>query len=643
MSTAVVRVLVADDDESVREALADLVSAQADLTLVAVAGDHTETARLATELQPDVVLMDVRMPEGSGPGTVRTIRMQSPRTAVVALSAFEDRDSVVAMLAAGVVGYQVKGSSDTELLDAVRRAPRGQLSMPLDLLLRCFRGVLREKDDDPQANPRSRHTEEMFHQLLDRAPVGVVLLSTDDRIRFANAETDRIFRREVSNLIGLPAFVLLSKPFRGEFLARLASARDTTTEDPSGVGLACLHGDGTEFAAVIDMRPLELGQELLVAVFFRPLSDAEDRQARYQQRTDMATDCLVVIDSHGTIELVDAQTESLFGYRQDELVGRSISLLVPGRRMADDLRQWVEGHPIAQASAGGPGTALTGTHKDGTGFPVDVGLNALRNDDRRLLVASIRDLSEQRRYERVLEQSFHVLKDNDRDHQLLLDHLVRAQEEERMRIAAGIHDDTLQAITAASLRLQQLRRRLHRPSDVALLARLEETIQLSISRLRHLTFDLQPPASEGGLVTSLASYLDELHADTGIDVHVDNKCRTELSSKTVVIAYRIAQEALNNVRKHAQANAVWVRLRGVDNGCLVTIEDDGVGYDPGTTESKPGHLGLTLMQERAQIAGGWCRIESAPGAGTTVELWLPRDTGVGADDQRGTAALDLRP
>jgi PAS domain S-box-containing protein len=642
MSTTGLRVLVADDDRSVREALADLVSTQSDLDLLAVAEDHAETVRLATRLRPDVVIMDVRMPAGSGQDTLHRIRTESPGTAVIALSAFEDHESVIAMLASGAAGYQVKGSSDGELLEVVRRASRGQLSIPVDLFMRSFRGVLRDRDAARHVDLRSRPDEEMFHELLDRAPLGVVLVSPDGRIRLANAEAERVFRRGLSHLSGQSAAVLLARRFHNDFLTLLTAARDEGSEDPPAAEVAGLRGDSTEFPALIDVRVLTLGEERLAAVFVRSIGDAHEGGAPHQHGNELSTDSLIVIDADGQIELVDAQAETLFAYPQDELLGRSISLLIPGREMAVYLRERVT-TTDPHARAGRPGAALTGVRRNGTEFPVQVGLSVMRRDQRCLVVATLRDLSEQQRNERVLERSLHVLQDMGRDHQLLLSHLVRAQEEERMRIAAGIHDDTLQAITAASLRLQQLRRRLQHPADITLLARLEETVQLSISRLRHLTFDLQPPASQGGLVSSLTGYLDQLRADTGVDVDMDNGLRTELSEESVVIAYRIAQEALNNVRTHAHARAVSLRLRSVDDGCLVTVEDDGVGYQPQQTESKPGHLGLTLMQERAQIAGGWCRIESAPGSGTTVEFWIPRDNEAAREDQPRPDALGFRP
>jgi signal transduction histidine kinase len=92
-----------------------------------------------------------------------------------------------------------------------------------------------------------------------------------------------------------------------------------------------------------------------------------------------------------------------------------------------------------------------------------------------------------------------------------------------------------------------------------------------------------------------------------------------------VVAYRIVQEALANVRAHARASRVAVRLEEVDGGVLARVSDDGTGFLPGLVERRPaGHLGLISMREQATMAGGWWRIASAPGMGTTVELWLPR-------------------
>ncbi len=209
----------------------------------------------------------------------------------------------------------------------------------------------------------------------------------------------------------------------------------------------------------------------------------------------------------------------------------------------------------------------------------------------------------------------------------LLARLVEAQEQERMRIAGDIHDDSIQAITAVGLRLQAFRRRLERPEELEGLDKLEESVASAIGRLRHLLFELRPRAlDEEGLAAALHLYLDQLGAQTSIAWRLDNRLVEEPASETRTVLYRIAQEALVNVRKHAGARSVEVVLQPLEGGFFLRIKDDGSGFMRGEEDrGHPGHLGLSAMRERAEMARGWWRIESAPGEGTTVEFWVPAE------------------
>jgi signal transduction histidine kinase len=130
-----------------------------------------------------------------------------------------------------------------------------------------------------------------------------------------------------------------------------------------------------------------------------------------------------------------------------------------------------------------------------------------------------------------------------------------------------------------------------------------------------------------------------MHLDTGIDYQFEDSRALIAPVRTSVLIYRTAREALLNVRKHARAKHVQVQLRDVADGSLVRIVDDGVGYSPADIEERPGHLGLVLMRERARAAGGWCRVESMPGGGTTVEFWVPVDGPLAdGDSERDRAA-----
>jgi signal transduction histidine kinase len=223
------------------------------------------------------------------------------------------------------------------------------------------------------------------------------------------------------------------------------------------------------------------------------------------------------------------------------------------------------------------------------------------------------------------------------ERQRLLVDLIRAQERERARIAAGVHDDSLQVITAAMLRLQQLRRRLRDPDDLELLAGLEESIAGAADRLRRLIFDFRPPALErAGLAAALRDTLGRMRDELGIEAHLTDRLAAEPPLPTRLLLYRIIQEALANVGAHAAAHRVEVTLADEDGftgggrvertgGYLARVVDDGVGIDPGdrVRQPAPGHLGLTLMRERAEFAGGWIRLDSGAGAGTRVTVWVP--------------------
>jgi signal transduction histidine kinase len=128
-----IRVMIAEDEIAVRDALGDLIDADPDMDLVGAAKDATEAIEVALRERPDVALVDVKMPGGGGAHAAREIRKGSPETRVVALSAYEDRRTVLEMLRAGVVGYVVKGTSADEILYAIRRSMRGQGSLSVEV------------------------------------------------------------------------------------------------------------------------------------------------------------------------------------------------------------------------------------------------------------------------------------------------------------------------------------------------------------------------------------------------------------------------------------------------------------------------------------------------------------------------------
>ena len=138
-----------------------------------------------------------------------------------------------------------------------------------------------------------------------------------------------------------------------------------------------------------------------------------------------------------------------------------------------------------------------------------------------------------------------------------------------------------------------------------------------------------------GWTIEVLEHLTTHHPDVSFRWIVEDELVTQPSSQTRLILYRIAQEALTNTRKHAQAQLVRVRLRESDDGVAMEVVDDGVGFEP-QDAAAPGHLGLATMRERAEMAGGRCELHSLPGQGTSLDVWMPllEDGPAGSSDRQ---------
>ena len=209
----------------------------------------------------------------------------------------------------------------------------------------------------------------------------------------------------------------------------------------------------------------------------------------------------------------------------------------------------------------------------------------------------------------------------------LLSQFVAAGEQERRRLAEGIHDDSIQAMAALGMRLQMLRRTLRGSEQLALLTEAEKAVQLSIARLRHLVFELHPPGLEQeGLSVALAVAIDA-ERTPGVDYRFVDQLRAQPTTEESAILFRIAQEALENVREHAEASRVTVTLLERHGGSAVLVADDGCGFEPALATPGSQCAGFDAMRTRAALGCGTLRVESSPGGGTTVEAWLPRGHG----------------
>ena len=218
----------------------------------------------------------------------------------------------------------------------------------------------------------------------------------------------------------------------------------------------------------------------------------------------------------------------------------------------------------------------------------------------------------------------------------LLGRLVAAREQERRRIAGDLHDDPVQVLSSLTHRLRDLQLTVAGADLRTEIEELHEMAASTVSRLRSMLFDLRPPALErSGLAGAIRLYTE---GDAEVfEVSIDDLLEAEPHEELRLIMYRIVQEAIRNIRKHAHPEQVSITLEAHDDGYRVTVADDGIGFETDAV-GKPGHVGLATMRDQAEIAGGWLAVESFPGEGTTVVAWVPSAQSLSTNGYaRGTA------
>jgi len=206
----------------------------------------------------------------------------------------------------------------------------------------------------------------------------------------------------------------------------------------------------------------------------------------------------------------------------------------------------------------------------------------------------------------------------------LNERLMKAQEQERIRIAGELHDGVMQQMLAVTMMLGTAKRRTSEPETKTSLDKIQERLIQAGTDIRQLSHDLHPPIlQEAGLPEAMRSYCEQFSASSSIAVTcaADDRVR-DLSRGAALAVFRILQEALGNAAKHAHATRITVRLTRSGDDVSLTVSDDGAGFDSGSLGTSGG-LGLIMMRERASQLNGTFHFESAPGRGTTITVVIP--------------------
>jgi signal transduction histidine kinase len=210
--------------------------------------------------------------------------------------------------------------------------------------------------------------------------------------------------------------------------------------------------------------------------------------------------------------------------------------------------------------------------------------------------------------------------------------MMEIQEEARKKIARDLHDGPTQSVAAIAMRVNFARRLMERDTKAASeeLYKIEDLARRTTKEIRHMLFTLRPLVLESqGLVAALESMAEKMSEtyNQEVIIQADQRVVDELEASKQAVVFYIAEEAVTNARKHAQAPHIWVRLKLLRDGLsLLEVEDDGVGFNVGAVDSayeSRGSLGMVNMRERAELVNGVLRIDSAMGRGTRVQVIIP--------------------
>src|SRR5262245_43524716 len=207
----------------------------------------------------------------------------------------------------------------------------------------------------------------------------------------------------------------------------------------------------------------------------------------------------------------------------------------------------------------------------------------------------------------------------------LLDRTVQAREEERMRLAAELHDGPIQRLAFLTIDLELARRNVNRAetqTGVEILDSVQTRLTEEIGELRRVMATLRPPLlDEIGLTAALRDHMADFEQRLGVRSELDTDVTVRLEPALETVLYRVTQEALINVGKHANASTCRVTLHAAESSVELCVHDDGSGFDPATVHGpERGHYGLVGMRERVEMAGGRCEVNAQPGAGATIRV-----------------------
>lgn len=466
-----------------------------------------------------------------------------------------------------------------------------------------YRGVSIDITAVKRAETALREREEQLRLFVEHAPAAIAMFDRDMRYLVCSRrwiEDYGLGDRDIAGRSHYEIFPEIPQRWRDIHARCLAGATESSDAD------SFLRQDGSTQWLKWFICPWQMAEDGIggILIFSEDVTERETLRKRIERVLETISDGFVALDRDWRYTYVNARAGELFGRDPASLIGRHI---------------WTEfpegvGQPFQLAYERAMRSGQAETIEDHYA-PWDRWFENRIHPSAEGLSIFFHEITERKLAERKLAQYTEQL-------EVLSRRLLKAQEDERRAIARELHDEIGQALTAVKLGLSALRRRCADQEDAALLADGLSVIDRAIAQVRDRSLDLRPPMLDDiGLAGTLEWLVSRLAAKVSLRITADIAPLAERPAPEVEsAAFRIVQEALTNVLRHAGAQEATVRLWLEDGLLCLSVKDDGAGFDP---QAREAGFGLSGMRERALLLGGEFMLDSSPGRGAEIRARLP--------------------
>ncbi len=488
-----------------------------------------------------------------------------------------------------------------------------------------YLGVVRDITERKKAEEALKESETKYRTIVDTSDEMIHQLSKKGEILWVNKSwkknmgvlDDEVIGKKLIDFLDKATKTELAKVFpkimKGKIVDNLSCGFITKKEE-----VIFLEG---QTVPLISKGKIIGSQAFLKNVTERKKAEEQirEQESRFRLLVDTAPDATVIVNEKGIIQIANQQAVRLLGYTKAELTGMSVEMLIPKsqQRRHRGYRSQYMSDPHTRPM--GTGRDLFAVRKGGHVIPVEISLATFQLAGGTLITASLRDITERKKAELELEESYRSVR-------RLTEHLQNVREEERTHIAREIHDELGQQLTVMMMDVSWLSKKIGAGNDVARkkINDLLELLEHTVKTVRRISTELRPSILDDlGLVAAMELHLKEFEKRAGIHTRLSGpKTEPQLAVPVKNALFRIFQESLTNVARHSGAKTVTVKFEKKKNKIVLMIEDNGVGFD----EQKAGAkrtLGVLGMKERAAGIGGEYFISGKPGKGTTILVTVP--------------------